>query len=338
MYNETRRAAHCGAQQARDESRAADSEDLNVTKRKIGILGAGTWGMALARMLCVSGNDVLVWSAIEKEIDALSSTRVHPNLPGMKIPEELRFTKSVEEVCRDKDILLFAVPSVFVRSTAAKARPYVAEGQIIVDVAKGIEPDTLYTMTEVLADELGPDVEAAQFVQEVFSNSVMRVYTNEDIKGVELSGAMKNVIALGVGISTGLGYGDNARAALITRGIAEIARLGVAMGCNVHTFAGLAGIGDLIVTATSMHSRNNRAGILIGKGETPEQAVKEVGMVVEGMNALPAALELAERYQVEMPIVQTVNAIVNEGMGAAEAVRTLMDRDPKNELPKGYEK
>ena len=343
MYNETRRAAHCGEQQARDESRAADSEDLNVTKQKIGILGAGTWGMALARMLCVSGNDVLVWSAIEKEIDALSSTRVHPNLPGMKIPEELRFTKSVEEVCRDKDILLFAVPSVFVRSTAAKARPYVAEGQIIVDVAKGIEPDTLYTMTEVLADELGreggpkkvhlvalsgpthaeevaidlpttivsasPDVEAAQFVQEVFSNSVMRVYTNEDIKGVELSGAMKNVIALGV-----------------------------AMGCNVHTFAGLAGIGDLIVTATSMHSRNNRAGILIGKGETPEQAVKEVGMVVEGMNALPAALELAERYQVEMPIVQTVNAIVNEGMGAAEAVRTLMDRDPKNELPKGYEK
>ena len=324
MYNETRRAAHCGAQQARDESRAADSEDLNVTKRKIGILGAGTWGMALARMLCVSGNDVLVWSAIEKEIDTLSSTRVHPNLPGMKIPEELRFTKSVEEVCRDKDILLFAVPSVFVRSTAAKARPYVAEGQIIVDVAKGIEPDTLYTMTEVLADELGreggpkkvhlvalsgpthaeevaidlpttivsasPDVEAAQFVQEVFSNSVMRVYTNEDIKGVELSGAMKNVIALGVGISTGLGYGDNARAALITRGIAEIARLGVAMGCNVHTFAGLAGIGDLIVTATSMHSRNNRAGILIGKGETPEQAVKS--LMERGLkNELPQEYE-----------------------------------------------
>ena len=157
MYNETRRAAHCGAQQARDESRAADSEDLNVTKRKIGILGAGTWGMALARMLCVSGNDVLVWSAIEKEIDALSSTRVHPNLPGMKIPKELRFTKSVEEVCRDKDILLFAVPSVFVRSTAAKARPYVAEGQIIVDVAKGVEPDTLMTMTEILADELGKE-------------------------------------------------------------------------------------------------------------------------------------------------------------------------------------
>ena len=238
--------------------------------KRIGILGAGTWGMALARMLTVSGNDVLVWSAIEKEIDSLSTTRKHPNLPQMKIPDELRFTKSIEEVCKDKDILLFAVPSVFVRSTAAKARPYVADGQIIVDVAKGIEPDTLYTMTEILADELGKeggpkgvrlvalsgpthaeevaidlpttivsaskDAEAAAFVQEVFTNNVMRVYTNDDIKGVELSGAMKNVIALGVGISTGLGYGDNARAALITRGIAEIARLGVAMGCNVHTF------------------------------------------------------------------------------------------------------
>ena len=312
-------------------------------KHKIGILGAGTWGMALARMLTVSGNDVTVWSALEQEIDNLSTTRVHPNLPGMTIPAEMKFTKSVEEVCTDKEILLFAVPSVFVRSTAAKARPFVPDGQIIVDVAKGIEKDTLFTMTEILADELGKeggpkgvrlvalsgpthaeevaidlpttivsaskDMEAARFVQTVFTNNVMRVYTNEDIKGVELSGAMKNVIALGV-----------------------------AMGCNVHTFAGLAGIGDLIVTATSMHSRNNRAGILIGKGETPEQAVKEVGMVVEGMNALPAALELAAKYQVEMPIVQTVNAVVNKGMSAAEAVRSLMDRDPKNELSQSYEK
>ena len=368
-----RSSAHSAQAEGRSGwAAAAHTEDKNVMKRKIGILGAGTWGMALARMLTVSGNDVLVWSAIEKEIDSLSATRVHPNLPGMQIPAEMQFTKSIEEVCTGRDILLFAVPSVFVRSTAAKARPFVPDGQVIVDVAKGIEPDTLYTMTEILADELGkeggpknvrlvalsgpthaeevaidlpttivsasPDAEAAKFVQEVFSNTCMRVYTNEDIKGVELSGAMKNVIALGVGISTGLGYGDNARAALITRGIAEIARLGVAMGCNVHTFAGLAGIGDLIVTATSMHSRNNRAGILIGKGETPEAAVKEVGMVVEGMNALPAALELADRYQVDMPIVQTVNAIVNKGMSAADAVRALMDRDPKNELPQGYEK
>jgi len=198
-------------------------------KHKIGILGAGTWGMALARMLTVSGNDVQVWSAIEAEVDNLSATRVHPNLPGMVIPQELRFTKSIEEVCTGKDVLLFAVPSVFVRSTAAKARPYIRSGQIIVDVAKGIEPDTLYTMTEILADELShengpravrlvalsgpthaeevaldlpttivsasPDMEAAEVVQEVFSNTCMRVYTNSDIKGVELSGAMKNVIA-----------------------------------------------------------------------------------------------------------------------------------------------
>ena len=199
-------------------------------KHKIGILGAGTWGMALARMLTVSGNDVTVWSALEQEIDNLSTTRVHPNLPGMTIPAEMKFTKSVEEVCTDKEILLFAVPSVFVRSTAAKARPFVPDGQIIVDVAKGIEKDTLFTMTEILADELGKeggpkgvrlvalsgpthaeevaidlpttivsaskDMEAARFVQTVFTNNVMRVYTNEDIKGVELSGAMKNVIAL----------------------------------------------------------------------------------------------------------------------------------------------
>ena len=350
----------------------ADTEDTNVTKKKIGVLGAGTWGMALARMLCVSGNDVQVWSALPAEVENLSATRVHPNLPGMKIPEELQFTKSIEEVCTGKDVLLFAVPSVFVRSTTAKARPYIPDGQILVDVAKGMEPDTLYTMTEVIADELNreggpkgvklvalsgpthaeevaldlpttivsacPDEAAAEYVQDVFSNTCMRVYTNADIKGVELSGALKNVIALGVGISTGLGYGDNARAALITRGIAEIARLGVAMGCNIHTFAGLAGIGDLIVTATSMHSRNNRAGILIGKGKSPEQAVKEVGMVVEGINALPAAMELAAKYDVEMPIVQTVNAIVKEGLSASDALRTLMDRDRKNEMPQGYEK
>ena len=343
-----------------------------MTKTKIGVLGAGTWGTALARMLAGNGCDVTMWSALPDELKAMSVTHAHPNLPGMCLPADMHYTADIEEICGDRDVLLFAVPSVFVRSTAAKARPYVADDQIIVDVAKGIEPDTLYTMTEILADELGreggpknirlvalsgpthaeevaidlpttivsasKDAEAAAFVQEVFTNNVMRVYTNDDIKGVELSGAMKNVIALGVGISTGLGYGDNARAALITRGIAEIARLGVAMGCNVHTFAGLAGIGDLIVTATSMHSRNNRAGILIGKGETPEHAVKEVGMVVEGMNALPAALELAERYQVEMPIVQTVNAIVNKGMSAAEAVKSLMERGLKNELPQGYEK
>ena len=337
---------------------------------KIAVFGAGTWGIALARLLAANGRDVTVWSAIPAELKSLSTTHRHPNLPGMELPAAMHYTADITEACTGRDILLFAVPSPFVRATAKKAAPHIPEGQLIVDVAKGVEDKTLMTMSEIIEDELakakrtarvvalsGPthaeevaidlpttivsaskDMEAAAYVQEVFTNNVMRVYTNEDIKGVELSGAMKNVIALGVGISTGLGYGDNARAALITRGIAEIARLGVAMGCNVHTFAGLAGIGDLIVTATSMHSRNNRAGILIGKGETPENAVKEVGMVVEGMNALPAALELAERYQVEMPIVQTVNAIVNKGMSAAEAVKSLMERGLKNELPQGYEK
>ena len=336
-----------------------------MTKRKIGVLGAGTWGMALARMLTVSGNEVQVWSAIEAEVDNLSTTRVHPNLPGMKIPAELQFTKSIEEVCTGKDVLLFAVPSVFVRGTTAKARPYIPDGQILVDVAKGMEPDTLYTMTEVIADELNrdggpkncrlvalsgpthaeevaldlpttivsacPDDEAARFVQDVFSNTCMRVYTNPDIKGVELSGALKNVIALGVGISTGLGYGDNARAALITRGIAEISRLGMAMGGSFQTFAGLTGIGDLIVTCASMHSRNRRAGILIGKGYTMEEAMKEVQMVVEGVYSARAALALSKKYSVPMPIVEAVNQVLFEGKPAKDAVTDLMMRDRRIE-------
>lgn len=343
-----------------------------MNNRKIGVLGAGTWGMALARMLSNSGNEVVVWSALEREIDEFSASRVHPNLPGMRIPDAVQFTKNLEDVCRGRDILLFAVPSVFVRSTAAKAAPYIPDGQVIVDVAKGIEAETLMTMTEVIADELhkngghaqvklvalsGPthaeevaldlpttivsacaDMEAAELVQDVFMNTCMRVYTNPDIKGVELCGALKNIMALGAGISVGLGYGDNARAALITRGMAEITRLGMAMGCMEQTFSGLAGIGDLIVTATSVHSRNNKAGRLIGEGRTPEQAVKEVGMVVEGINALPAAIELAARYHVEMPIVDGVNAVIKQGVDPASAVRALMERDRKTEIPQGYTK
>ena len=288
--------------------------------KKIGVLGAGTWGMALARMLCVNGHEVTVWSAIEQEVDQFSATRQHPNLPGMIIPEQIVFTKDIANVCTGMDILLFAVPSVFVRATAKKAAPYVTDGQIIVDVAKGIEADTLKTMTQIIADEIknpavklvalsGPthaeevakdlpttivsackDMDAAQQVQEVFSNSCMRVYTNDDVLGVELCGAMKNVIALASGIAVGLGCGDNTKAALITRGMAEIARLGATMGCKEQTFGGLAGIGDLIVTATSMHSRNNRCGMLLGQGLSPEEATKKVGMVVEGLNALPAAV------------------------------------------------
>lgn len=331
--------------------------------KSIGVLGAGTWGMALARMLCNSGHQVTVWSAIEKEIEEFSVTRRHPNLPGMVIPDKLQFTKEISQVCRQKDVLLFAVPSVFVRATAKKAAPYIPDGQIIVDVAKGIETDTLFTMTQIIADELknpsvklvalsGPthaeevakdmpttivsacaDMEAAQQVQEIFSNTCMRVYTNDDVEGVELCGALKNVIALASGVAAGLGYGDNTKAALITRGMAEISRLGTAMGCKEQTFGGLAGIGDLIVTATSQHSRNNRCGMLLGQGLSPEEAVKQVGMVVEGLNALPAAMRLKEKYQVEMPIVEAVDALVNRGVTAEETVRMLMDRNQKHETP-----
>lgn len=331
--------------------------------KQIGVLGAGTWGMALARMLAENGHYVTVWSAIEAEIDQMSATRSHPNLPGMVIPEEIVFTKDMETVCRGKDILLFAVPSVFVRATARKAAPFVAEGQIIVDVAKGIEPDTLFTMTQIIADEIKtPDVKlvalsgpthaeevaqdlpttivsacedeaTAEYVQQVFSGSCMRVYTNTDVFGVELCGALKNVIALACGVATGLGYGDNARAALITRGIAEISRLGMAMGCREQTFGGLAGVGDLIVTATSRHSRNNRCGMLLGQGMGVEEATKTVGMVVEGLNALPAAMRLKEKYGVKMPIVKAVDALVNHGATPEETVRMLMERGMKPELP-----
>ena len=331
--------------------------------KKIGVLGAGTWGMALARMLANSDHQVTVWSALEREVDEFSVTRRHPNLPGMVIPDAIIFTKQIDVVCKDKDILLFAVPSPFVRSTARLAAPYIPDGQIIVDVAKGIEADTLLTMTGIIADELknptvklvalsGPthaeevatdlpttivsaceDLAAAQLVQDVFCNTCMRVYTNTDVLGVELCGAMKNIIALSAGIAVGLGFGDNTKAALITRGIAEIARLGTAMGCDEHTFGGLAGIGDLIVTATSRHSRNNRCGMLLGQGVAPEEAVKQVGMVVEGINALPAAMRLADTYNVELPIMSAVNAIVNNGASPMDAVGKLMSREKKSELP-----
>ena len=268
---------------------------------KVGILGTGTWGTALRRMLANTGHSVVMWSAIEKEMDDLSATRIHPNLPGMTIPEQIRFTKSIEEACENQDVLIFAVPSVFVRSTASKAKRFIPDDQIIVDVGKGIETDTLLTLSEVIKDELqkdgthkaiklvalsGPthaeevaldmptlivsactDLEVAEKIQDVFSNTCMRVYTNIDVKGVELCGALKNIIALASGISAGLGYGDNAKSALLTRGMAEITRLGRTMGCVDESFAGLSGTGDLIVTATSVHSRNNRAGYLIGQGK-----------------------------------------------------------------------
>ena len=332
---------------------------------KIGVLGAGTWGMALARMLCNMGHEVQVWSALPQEIDQLSTTGVHPKLKNMVIPKEMKYTKEIQEVCTDKDILLFAVPSVFVRSTAKQASEYMKDGQVIVDVAKGIEAGTLYTLTEVIRDELNkkgglekvklvalsgpthaeevaidlpttivsacPDLKVAQYVQQIFMNPKFRVYTNTDIHGVEICGAFKNIIALGTGIARGLGYGDNTAAALITRGVKEMSALGELMGCKPETFNGLAGIGDLIVTCTSLHSRNLTAGMLLGKGKSRDEAVKEVGMVVEGIYALDAAMQLKKKYDVELPICEMVNGIVNEGLSPETGEKLLMTRMGRQE-------
>ena len=336
------------------------------TSKTIGVLGAGTWGCALARLLANYGNDVVVWSALPDEVASLAATHEQKNLPGVKLPESILFTGDIAQAVQDRDIVVFATPSPFVRSTAAAVAPLLSQGQVLVTVAKGIEADTISTMSEVIEDELskhdaahvevaalsGPthaeevsrdlpsaivaacrDLGTAETVQDVFMGPAFRVYTNTDILGVELCGALKNAIALASGISAGLGYGDNSRAALITRGMEEIKRLGLARGCNERTFDGLAGIGDLVVTATSMHSRNNRAGMLMGQGKTAEEAKAEVGMVVEGMNVLPAALRLAALHGVSMPIVEGVNAIVNEGAQPADVVAGLMGRDKKAELP-----
>ena len=323
---------------------------------RIGIIGAGTWGMALARMLSNSGHGVQVWSPHPETMDRLAATRTQKNLPDMIIPEAVQFTKQIEEVCKDKEMLVFAVPSVFVRSAAKLANPFIRDGQFIVDVSKGIEAESLMTLSEVIRDEVkaevkvvalsGPthaeevardlpsaivsaceDLAAAETVQDVFMNSCLRVYTNTDVKGVELCGALKNIIALAAGMSAGLGYGDNAKAALITRGLAEMSRLGEKLGCARDTFAGLAGMGDLIVTATSMHSRNNRCGYLIGQGYETADAVKRVGMVVEGINAIPAAIAFADKYEVDMPIVRAVDAIVNRHADPRTVVARLMGRD-----------
>lgn len=335
--------------------------------KSIAILGAGTWGIALAKMLKNTGKQVTVWSALPNEIEELKKTNIHPKLPNVKLPLGIDYTADLEDALNDKDIIMFAVPSVFVRDTAKKCKNYIKDNQIIVDVAKGIESDTLMTLTQVINDEIkndtvkyaalsGPthaeevsldmpttivsacsDIEVAKLVQDFFSSSFMRVYTNTDIKGIEICGALKNIIALATGISRGLGYGDNATAALITRGLAELSRLGKAVGCSPYTFSGLTGMGDLIVTCTSLHSRNNNAGFLIGQGFSVNEAVKKVGMVVEGVNALPAAVKLAKKYGVDMPIIFAVNEVVNGNESPQNAVNSLLNRELKAEVELDFE-
>lgn len=325
----------------------------------IGVIGSGTWGTALGILLQAKGHEVTLWSAVEKEVEALSHSRIHPNLPEVKISEEIHITGNLEEAMAEKELLVLSVPSVYVRATAAKMRPWCREGQIIVNVAKGIEEATLKTLSQIIEEELpmadvavlsGPShaeevsrglpttcvagaksKETAEFIQDTFMSEVFRVYTSPDVLGIELGSSLKNVIALAAGIADGLGYGDNAKAALITRGIAEIARLGMAMGGNIQTFSGLTGIGDLIVTCASMHSRNRRAGILMGQGKSMQEAMDEVHMVVEGVYSAKAALALAEKYRQSMPIIQQVNAVLFDGKNPREAVNDLMLRDKRRE-------
>ena len=326
---------------------------------KVGVIGAGSWGIALSFLLHNNGHEVTVWSALPEEIRELREKREHHTLPGLILPEDMVFTEDLETAMKDQDLLVTAVPSVYVRGTAEKMRPFLRKGQIVVNVAKGIEEKTLNTLSQVLEEELpGADVavlsgpshaeevsrglpttcvagarsrKTAEYVQSLFMSEVFRVYTSPDVLGIELGGALKNVIALAAGIADGLGFGDNTKAALITRGIAEIARLGTAMGGKFETFCGLSGIGDLIVTCASMHSRNRRAGILIGKGYTMEEAMKEVQMVVEGVYSAKAALALARKYYMAMPIIEQVNQVLFEGKPASEAVKELMLRDPREE-------
>ena len=299
---------------------------------EIGMIGAGSWGTALTWLLTNNGHHVTVWSALDAEIEMLKKDREQKSkLPGVILSEDTRFTTDLKAAVEGKDLLVLAVPSPFTRSTAARLKDVVEDGQIIVNVAKGIEENTLMTLSQIIEEEVpqaevavlsGPShaeevgkglptvivagakhKETAEYIQNIFMNEVFRVYASPDVLGIEIGAALKNVVALAAGIADGLGYGDNTKAALITRGITEIARLGIKMGGHFETFCGLSGIGDLIVTCASMHSRNRRAGILIGKGYTMEEAMDEVKMVVEGVYSAKAAMTLAEKYEVQLPII-----------------------------------
>ena len=326
----------------------------------VAIIGAGSWGIALAKVLHTNGNKVTVWSIVEDEITMLKEKHEHvQKLPGVKLPEDMEFTTDLESAVSGKAYLILAVPSVFTRSTAKSMAPFVKEGQIIVCVAKGIEEETLMPLTDIVEQEI-PQAEVAvmcgpshaeevgiglpttvvagakkravaEEIQDIFMNNVFRVYTSPDVLGMELGGSLKNVIALAAGMADGLGYGDNTKAALITRGMFEMNKLAVTMGAKQETLNGLTGIGDLIVTCESKHSRNRKAGMLIGQGYTMQQAMDEVKMVVEGVYSAKAAIALAKKCGVDMPIIEEVNKVLFEDKPAKEAVNDLMLRDRKME-------
>ena len=330
---------------------------------KISVIGSGGWGIALTILLHKNGHDLTIWSFDKKEAEELKKTRQNKTkLPNILLPEDIKVTNDLKEAVDDKDILILAVPSKAIRSVSKSLKNIIKDNQIVVNVAKGLEEDTLETMTDIIEEELkdknpkvavlsGPshaeevgrgipttcvvsahNKELTLYLQNIFMNPSFRVYTSPDMLGVEIGGALKNVIALAAGIADGLNYGDNTKAALITRGIKEIASLGVAMGGEQSTFYGLTGLGDLIVTCASMHSRNRRAGILLGQGKTLDEAIKEVNMVVEGVYSAKSALMAAKKYNVEIPIIEQVNAVLFENKNAAEAVNELMIRDKKLEI------
>ncbi len=330
-------------------------------KKKIAILGAGSWGTAIAITLNGKGHEVVVWDRKLERIEQIKKTRENKfSLPGIKINEEIIFTDDIEKCLEMAEIVILAVASQGLRSTLERIKPELMGDKIIVNVSKGIEIGTLKRMSEVVSEFFsknpfvalsGPshaeevsrgmpttlvaaseDLELAELIQDLFITDRLRVYTNTDVCGVEIGASLKNVIALGAGISDGLGYGDNAKAALMTRGIVEIARLGEAMNANVNTFTGLTGIGDLIVTCTSMHSRNRRCGILLGEGMKMDDAVKKIGMVVEGVYTTKSAFELAKKYSVNMPIVDELYSILYEDHDVKESVNNLMTRLKRHEM------
>lgn len=329
--------------------------------KKIGVIGAGSWGTALAISLSNKGHAVRIWDINPDHLKELAENRENKRyLPGIKFSDNLQISFTIEEALTDAELVLFSAPAQYFRGALEGALPYIKPEMILVNVAKGIEQKTLQRLSEIAYSKLpeakyvalsGPshaeevglgmpttlvaacrDLEVAEAVQDVFMTDNLRVYTNNDVIGVELGGALKNIIALGAGISDGMGYGDNAKAALMTRGLTEIARLGIKLGAEMSTFTGLTGTGDLIVTCTSMHSRNRRCGIMIGEGLSPEEATAKVGMVVEGMFTTEAAYELAKKAGVEMPITEHIYHVINGQMDAKEAVNRLMTRQKKHEI------
>lgn len=328
---------------------------------KISVIGAGSWGTALAVLLDKNGHKVTIWSHRASQVELMETTHTSDKLKDVILPDTLSYTADIAEAVNGADLLLVAVPSKATRDTANMMKPYMNSKQTVVTVTKGIEEETLYTQTEILEDIFGSDYnicalsgpshaeevvnhqptavvagckdkDTAEFVQNIFMNEDFRVYTSPDVKGIEVGAALKNVIALAAGMSDGVGYGDNAKAALITRGIKEISSLAVAMGGHAETLAGLTGVGDLIVTCQSIHSRNRMAGYYMGQGMSAKEAMDKVAMIVEGVYSAKAALKLAQKYDICMPVVEQVNAMLFDGVSVQDAVYELMNRSKKSEL------